>query len=280
MINQTVKELGSKLPIGFYSEQSKQLVKTFTLRPYKSKVDRMMNIWREANQGRHVAWLVSKFLSLVVEEYGGQHFSLDDKGDSAEEFMTRILDWPFSDVLYMYLWARVQVCSEMSVSYGCPNVDCSLKHAEATIDLTSVEVSVIEDIKECKFWVPLRDGFRLANNKLCKKIELKPVPFRTILLAGGTQGQVEDSLGYNQLREAVSNVEGGGERYILTDEELDEMSKMDQLLLNAHAGKLTAGPKMRTTINCDKCQQPIERALDWRFDHFFDSSIPVSHLMT
>ncbi len=280
MHTKTVGELGSTLPIGFYSEQSKQLVKSFSLRPYKSKVDRMMNIWREANEGKHIAWLVTKFMSLIVEEYGGNHFSLDEKGDSADEFMTKILDWHFSDVLYMYLWARIQVCNEMTVSYGCPNTDCTLQTAEARIDLKTVEVSVVDTLEECRFWVKLRDGFRLANGKRCTKIELQPVPFRTVLLQGGTQGNVDDSLGYNQLREAIVSVDGGGDRYILTDDELDEMTKIDQLILNSSAGKLTAGPKMRTTIQCDKCNNPIERALDWRFDHFFDSSIPVSHLMS
>jgi hypothetical protein len=239
----------------------------------------MMAIWREANEGKHVAWLVAKFLSLIVEEYGGNFYSLDEKGNSADEFMVKILDWNFADVLYMYFWARIQVHPEMVIAYGCPNVDCPLTSAEAIIDLNTVEVVCIEDPKDCKFWVQLQEGFRLANKKLCKKLELRAIPFRTVMASGGTQGYVEDVLGYAQMREAIVAVDGGGDDYILTDDEIDEMGKLDHLIINAQAGKLSAGLKFRTTIQCDKCKQPIERALDWRFDHFFDVSIPVSRLV-
>lgn len=280
MKHTTVKELGAELPIGFVSEKSNQLVKSFSLRPYKSKVDRQMNIWREANQGKPGAWLIVKFLSLLVEEAGGNYFRLDDKGDSSPELMAKILDWNFSDVIYMHMWARIQVCAQMAVAYGCPNIDCSLKSAETIIDLTSIEVSCAEKVEECKFWVDFRDGFKLPNRKICRKIELRSIPFRAVLLPGGGQGSVDDSLGYNQMREAVSAVDGADDGYILTDEDLDELSKWDQMLINAKAGKVTAGLKMRTTLICDKCKQPIVRALDWSFDHFFDSSIPVKLLMS
>jgi hypothetical protein len=272
----TVKELGSTLPIGMWD--GKTLHKDFSLRPYKSKIDRHLNAWREANEGKHIAWEVVKFLSLIIESAGDQVLRLDDKGDSTEESMAKVLDWSFGDVMYMYLFARKIVCNELTIKYGCPNDKCTVKAAEKNVDLSSVEVVVIESVKDCRFWVELIDGFRLSNTKLCKKIQLKSIPFKTLLLQGATQGFV-DSLGYSQLREAIISVDGGGDNYVLTDEELDEMGKLDQLRLNRYSGKLTGGPKLQTTITCDKCKQPIVRAIDWRYEHFFDSSIPVSRLM-
>lgn len=276
----TIKELGTELPIGFLSEKSNQLVKSFSLRPYQSWVDRRMNTWREANQGKPGAWLVAKFLSLIVEEAGGHHFKLDDNKDSSDALLVKILDWNFADVLYMYMWARIQVCDQIVVTYGCTNVDCSLQSAEKLVDLTSIEVVCAEAPNETKFWVDLRDGFKLANRKVCRGLELKAIPFRVVLLPGASQGSVDDSLGYNQMREVVVNIKGEDAGYILSDAELDEMSKWDQMLINAQAGKITAGLKLRTTLLCDKCKQPIVRALDWSFDHFFDSSIPVQLLMS
>lgn len=275
-----LSDLGPELPIGNCSEGSNTLVKTFEVRPYKAKVDRALNIWREANQGRHIGWLIAKYLSLVVVNAGGQYLALDDKNDSSPESVNTVTGWHFADVVYMYLWSRYKTSSKMKLEYGCPNSECSVKTATKIIDLGSIEVVCLENFEESRFWVKLVDGFRLQNNKLCKRLKLKPVPFRTVFLAGATQGNVDDMLGYNQLREAVIEVEGGGQNYNLLDEELDEMSKVDSLLLNQQAGKISAGPKLRTGFLCDGCKQPIERAIDLRFDHFFESSIPVAHLMS
>jgi hypothetical protein len=275
----TVKELGPELPIGFLSKKSGKLIKSFSLRPHVARVARYMAMWSEANEGKSIALQVAKLLSLLVSEAGETVYPVGADGDSSPEVVIKFLDWNFADVMYVYLWARVLVCQEMTVSYGCPNTKCSLVTAEATIDLKSIEVLCVEKPDECRFKVELKQGFKLKNGKHCKWLLLKSVPFRVLMEAGASQGNVDEGISYSTMREVICDLDGGGAGYVITDPELDQLPYLDLISINRQAGRLAAGPKLRTTIKCDKCQQPIERALDWRYDHFFDSSIPVSHLM-
>lgn len=279
----TAKDLGTALPIGVV--QGKELVKEFTLRPYKSRVDRLMNLWREANEGRHVGYEVAKLVALLVENVGKRAYALTEAGDTTPEQDLRVLDWWFGDVMYVYLRIRIQaVGARMSVPYACPHAfqgrPCGHR-AEAKADLEEVEVRVIESVAELKAWVKLIDGFSLSDEPKIRvsKLRLQPIPFRAFTLPGGSVEGAE-AIGYNQIREAVCEVAGAGPEYILTDADLDEVSKRDQLAINRQAGQVTAGPLLRTTITCPRCSAEIVAALDWSYNNFFDHSVPLSELMT
>lgn len=279
----TIAELGQQLPIG--KVDGDKLIKTFDLRPYKSKIDRFMNIWNEANEGQHIAKGVAKFLSLLVSQYADEALALDSEGDSTADTMAKVLNWSFADVMYIYIMIRISVSELMEVNYSCP--ECQHKGL-VKLDLKSTEVMVFEKPADLYTAVKLKHGFKLATGKICKSLVLQPIPFKTLLLSGATQGNT-DSLGYNQLREAVYKLGGAEQGYVVSDEELDEMSKIDQLIVDRYAGKATAGPKMRTVFECEsqvdrggekqKCGHKITNALNWSFDDFFGSSIPLGELM-
>jgi hypothetical protein len=95
-----------------------------------------------------------------------------------------------------------------------------------------------------------------------------------------------NSIGYHHFREAVDQVEtnasGEGKKrfdYVLTNEEIDEIEKIDVLVIDRQADKIAAGPDLRTHLECPKCGIKILNALNWSFDHFFDLSVPMGVLM-
>jgi len=267
-----VRELGMQLPVGVLKDG--KLDKSFVLRPYKSKVDRFLNIYREANEGRTMAHLAAKFLSLIVESAGGVSYPLAESGDSTADSEFKIYNWYFADVLYVYLYSRILNVSEMiEVPYRCQR--CGTKGISKA-DLWTTEVKVVEKVDELSTWVDLKDGFKLENGKTCKKLKLQPVKYQA-MFAAGSGGSSTGGLSYAQLRESVSEVDGTPPGYIIKDSEIDDIGKMDMLRIDRQAAIVSAGPDMRTSIDCPKadCGVQIKDALNWAFDPFFDSSVPL-----
>lgn len=282
----TIKEQGAKLPLGIL--KGGKLVKDFVLRPHNAKVDRLLNIWREANKGQHIAWEVCKYLSLVVASIGDEALPLDASGDTAVESVNRFMELNFGDVMYLWMYARIMAVEELcEIGYKCPRCLISSK---LTIDLWGTEVVAIDDPKEMERWLTLKVGFTLAAGKKSKEVCVRPAPFSSLLVEGATAGST-DSIGYAQLRECIVRLKGVDGQHILTDEEIDTLPKMDWLRLDRNAGKTTGGPKMRTPFMCEgtieedgkepkPCGNAMAHALDWSYDSFFDSSVPLGRLMS
>lgn len=271
----TQAELGMSLPIGI--RKGKTLQKDFSLRPYKAKHDRFLAAFREANHGKSMAYLVAKFLSIIVERAGHQSYALTKEGDSTAEDVLRFQHWPDGDVLYAYLVARIQSVGKwMNIPYACGVSTCG-QVGTFKADLTSTEVEVLETVDEIEQWIELPNGFRLRDNTTVPKIKLRPMAFNVRTFPGASTARI-DEITPDILREVVVGVEGKQGRYNLTNEEIDEIPKADMLAINRLAGRISAGPLFVTRFNCPKCNAPILNEMNWSFDHFFDSSVPDSTL--
>lgn len=275
----TIKELGQQLPIGKLIDG--KLNKEFKIRPYKNWVDRQLNIWLEANENARIANLAAKFVSLIVETMYGEAFPLIDKAtgekDSTPETLLKVHQAFSGDIFYIYLYSRIiNVSNQIVVPYRCPLCGAV---GTATADLWNTEVKVIESPAELGKWVELRDGFKLASGQLCKKILVSPVPYLAQLFVGSGQADL-GAASYNILREAIKEVDGSHGPYILQDSELDEIGKVDMLIIERNATTLSAGPDLKTSIQCPskKCGAPIVDPLNWRLDSFFGHSVPLEIL--
>jgi hypothetical protein len=272
----TIKELGSKLPIGKLTENGRGLKKEFALRPYKGRIDRHISHWRMQHDGEHIARLVSKFVSLLAESVGGEAVEVGPDGDSTAQQELKVQGWYYADVMYMYLYSRIVNISEwIEVPYVCRR--CG-ETGIAKADLWTTEVRVINSVKQLEQWVELRSGIPLRNGETARKLKIRPVKFSSQLMPEAAAGAL--AMGYGEFREAVCGVDCLSGHYTLTDDELDEMPKIDSLTIDRQAGRVAAGPDLRTTIKCMKgsCGAPIREAFDWTFDAFFDSSVPLSVL--
>lgn len=270
----TIKELGSKLPIGELANGV--LHKDFTLRAYKGRVDRHLAVWREANEGKSMAHLAAKYLSLIVAAAGRSAFELTPDGNSNAEQEFKVGDWYFADAMYLYVYSRIVSVSEwIEVPFMCPK--CKTQGV-LKADLRSTEVRVLESPAELSTWVELQDGFKI-DGKLVRRLKLHPVRFRAMTLPG--QGQTDvGSLTYSQLRESIVEMEGTQPGTIPTDADLDELTKRDLLRIDRQTSTVAAGIDLRTVVTCPKesCGFKVRDALNWAFDPFFDASVPLSAL--
>lgn len=274
MHHTTIKEQGLRLPIGELKDG--KLCKDFSLRPYTGRVDRFLNIYREANEGRSIAYLSAKYLSLVVGSAGGVAYPALDSGDSSADQESRIHDWFFADFLYAYTYSRIVNVSEwIEVPCVCPAPRCPYTGI-LRADLWTTDVTVLDSPEEMYAWVTLRDGIKVGE-RVCKRVRIQAVRYRAMLLPGARQASI-NGLNYLQLREAIVEIEGAPAGYVPTDTDLDNLSKHDLLRIDRKAGTVTAGLDMRSTTSCPTCGAPITGALSWAFDPFFDASVPLDIL--
>jgi hypothetical protein len=284
----TVRELGAQLPVGF-PQPDGSLAKAFTLRPYKSRIDRHIGHWEEANrdqfgsdQGKALAMKVAKFVSLIVESVGGKPLALTEDGDSPEERQVEIAQWAFADVLYVYFFARINSLGEqLSVDAACSACGTQYTGDNSLIfDLREADVRLVEKVEEMDLWYEVRKPFRLRDKKtMCKSVRIAPMRWVTMMQPGVLSGSAMGQLGYRMLADSICGVNNDGSApYDFTDQEMDEVEKIDRVAIDRLAEQVGGGLSLRTVVTCDKkdCAQPISNPLNWSWDHFFGESVPLA----
>lgn len=279
MYTTTLGELGPQLPIG--SIQGGELVKGFELRPFKSRIDRHLGQWKEANGERYgtgqlLACQVAKLLSLIVAKYGNDALSIGDDGNSTAAGELAVHKWYFSDVMYLYLFARVHsLGNEMEHPVACPANRCGFKTDAAIFDLNTIDVRVADSTDDLYCWVKLRRPYVLRDGKTkLNQVKLEPVRWATMAkpgVLGGSMAQVA----VVTLQDSICAINGNDNEYRMTPDEIDEMQKVDRVVINRQANKVAAGVDLETTIECPKCGMQIANPLDWTYDYFFDASLPL-----
>jgi hypothetical protein len=280
----TVRELGQRLPIG--NPEDGKLIKTFEVRPYKARVDRHLSIYREANPNLSYSHVVTYYVAMILRSVGSKYFTLEKDGAPSDETLLEISQLFFADVMYIYLWSRLtELGSKVTKAVRCPV--CDVITTGAQFDLMDADVNVAESLDELELWVDLRKGFALrGDGRIVKRVKLHPVKWVVMHHEGVTSGQVGQA-GYAQLQHSIVAVDGFEDAYTPTEAEIDDLHKIDAILLDRESNRVSAGLDMTTVIECPgdpkkdepktgkKCGFEITDALDWTFESFFGSSFAL-----
>ena len=86
------------------------------------------------------------------------------------------------------------------------------------------------------------------------------------------------AINYASLEDSICAINGDDTEYRLISSELDEIERIDMININRESADITAGIDLSTTIHCPKteCTGVVVDAMNWTFDHFFGTSLPVS----
>jgi hypothetical protein len=279
----TIGELGAKLPIGTLT--GRQLTKDFQLRPYKSRIDRAVGDWLEANAAKYSspavreAARVAKFCSLICSQFGDKAFALTAEGDSTPEAEVTIYSRWYADIMYLYVFARIQALGpQLEVSFVCPR--CK-KSAKGIYDLNTMEVDVIDDAADLEKWIDLTRPFKDRNTQRISRLKMRPITWATMLKPGVFSG-VMDQITQAGLEDSICGTDANPETG-LTLQEIDEIERIDVVKLNHETQDLAAGLELKTSVACphdndngEPCGHVDEDAMNWTFDYFFGSSLPMS----
>ena len=120
--------------------------------------------------------------------------------------------------------------------------------------------------------VALVDGIPVRGEA---RKQLKVRPIRWCVMEGlGKNGVNEGAMKVAMFRDAVVGAEGvdAATPLVLTDPELDEMSKRDIERLAGALEEANLVPDLALTGDCPHCGAAFKRSLDWGYDAFFRAS--------
>jgi hypothetical protein len=171
------------------------------------------------------------------------------------------------DVLYLYAFIRKMALGKLVPTVlVCPN--CSMKN-KRDLDLDGLDVRVMNDPKHLIQPVELQDGVKIFG-ELRKQLRVRPPRWQVMSNPDVAASNNDAEKTVALIRECVCGAEGvkDGQPVVISDVDLDEMSKMDILLLE-RAIEATPGPQLIVELKCTACRVQTTMMLDYRYENFF-----------
>lgn len=265
----SLKELGSSLPCGILGSGGRS--RTFRLRPFRMKEERELSKLRDGANSLTFGTFVSEVLSMMIQTVGPHTFDTI----SAAQRKLVLSQMEMADVLYMYLYLRYEAMGSeepVVLPIMCPNCHHQFR---VDADLGTLEVKVVPDsTADLRRLCKLRDGL-VIQGAMRDTVWLAPLKW-----------SVSDSPMFNAGSASIalivqSSIVGANgvnlNPFIISDPELDEMTKRDIEIISADINNNTPGPVMAVKSDCPKCKNQLVKMLDWGYDSFFSKSSPVIH---
>lgn len=262
----TIKELGPVLPLGV--ESGGEYHKGFSVKPWRMKEERELGALRDNNKDATVFQYVGMVLSAMLQQLGPYDFTKE--GVKFEQKRVWVGQLTMGDVFYAYVWLRIQTLgADLGLNVRCPG--CSRSIENFTADLNSVEVTTAENMDQACWEYHLHVPFQ-ARGKLVKTLVIGPPRWNALEMLQGPGG-------YGTAKPAVirASIMGLGTKeeadpLVITDSELDDMSKRDIEALVKQINDKTVGPNMAVEGQCPHCKVDFRQPIDWGYDNFFGDS--------
>jgi len=281
----TLQELGPRFPIGFVANAG--LEKAFQLRPYKGKIDRLLGLWKQANGQKYsedsmMTRMVAKLVSLLCEQAGSRANAFDENGDSTPATELWVHQWNLADVIYMYVYARVQALgTSLQVPCMCENPKCK-KTSVGDFDLNTLEVRVAESVEDTFMWYDLKEPIQSRDGKKILSFKIEPIKWAT-LTKPGIVGSMDAEIDIVSLQDSIIAINKhlktthngetlDGIPYQVVPSEIDELGKADLTILNKQVAEMSLGIDVHTEVTCPHCAYPIFNPLNWDYSYFFGTS--------
>lgn len=270
----TIKEQGAKLPLGLV-DASGNYMKDLVTRPWRFKEEKLLSKLREENSDLNIAEYIGIVISNMCKKLSIHDFPeiAADAGQVAER-RVQLGQMCMGDIWYAYVWLRIKsIGKEFAVGLSCPF--CGAKFTYQA-DLETTEVHIAESIEDAQWIYTLNDPF-MIRGKEAKELLIGPMRWTTLEMLGDsisdyTQGAAKAGA----IIGSVVGIVGHNEVISLTEDELDEMTKLDLENLSGQIDEKSLGPSMMIEGQCEKrrCKKKFRIPIDWRYDNFFGASSP------
>jgi hypothetical protein len=261
----TLTAVGKRLPIGF-ADKVGGFHREFELAPWTWEVEEELGELLVQNPEMLVNEYVSEVLGRGLARLGTIEIPKLSRGE--RRLLVRSMYLP--DVLYAYVWLRIEALgpSLKMEPFRCPH--CARKIEGFAGDLRTLEVKVLDAVPRRK--VTLEHGVEYGGKRLTT-FELAPL--RWAFMEDATPETLNNRAALKRLTlaQAVVGLEGAPEGpVLLTRDHLRTMlpREVDQLV--TEVDQLGGGPVMELQGKCPACRRPFRREIDWRYGHFFAAS--------
>jgi len=272
----TLRELDRMLPIGLKERPEwsfKPRDNSFKFKDWgfeqEEEISKLKN--KETSSGS----FATKVLTMMLDELGGQKW--DKMGDERILVLSRMA---MSDVLYMYIYLRIEALGhEFAFSnLVCPH--CNHEHGEFVVDLRDLDVDVLdkdEDIEHVEEYIlkkPIKfEHMGSDGKKITEKIA-------SLKLTRSKWSVMEELSGENVQNAAKSKmcllkdcIVGYNDSIgYVPDEIIKSIKKLDFERLDRMIARINKGPTVVITDDCKNCGKKWSRQINWSYDYFFGSS--------
>lgn len=258
-----LKELGAHLPLGILDSGS--YVRDIALRPWRMAEERELGRIRDANKDANIATFVSLVLSVMCTRLGPHDF-----GNMKPEQRRVIIGQMFmGDVLYVYVWLRVQTMGNMlDLNLTCAS--CGHKFPFKA-DLETVEVETAETEDAASWTYKLRDPFKIRD-RMADAIRMGPTRWNALEMMDGRGGMNTGAAKAGIIQGCFRGLADDDKPMVIGDSELDDMSKWDLEHLTTEIDDYSIGPNMAVEGKCPRCNRDFRTSMDWGYDSFFGVS--------
>jgi len=260
---QTIKERGALLPLGI-QDKSGKLHRDISVRRWRMKEERELGELRDRHKDANLATYVSMILATMCTRLGPHDF---EKMKFEERCL--ILSQMFmGDVFYAYVWLRINCLGHSFPIEFQPA--WSNKPLKIKADLWSVQVKSAESYESSCWAYKLNDPFEIRGKKVTG-FRLSPQRWSSMeqhnaVGAGSNQGLAKLII----IKSSIIGCEGIDGEIMLTDNELDELSKLDLEKLTTLLDQNVLGPVM--AVEGEYRGRPFRAPIDWGYDSFFGIS--------
>ena len=263
----TLKELGPNFPVIRRDANGKIIEnRSFSFIEWDMAMEELISELREKSE--NTGKFVNQMFGELLDNFEGEDFQ--SKNDGQKTLAIKKLEFP--NVMYMFIYLRVEeLGTDLRMDLTCPRCKKAIKDFIA--DLNTLEVHVKD-----------KEHQRLRTYELKKPIALGDKVITKLKYDVSTWSCLEDAT------EDISDNDGKMKRLMFESSICgveDENGPVDHVDRKSVIGKLkkadiekcirdvvenNAGPSMLLKGDCPHCKAEFYKALEWRYEYFFDSS--------
>lgn len=260
----TLQEQGPKLPLGVTNEKGVRADIIETKR-WNMREERALGKLRANNPDANLAQYASMVLGHMCPRLGPHTF---DESVKAEVKNVHIGQMPAGDIFYAYVWLRVKALG--NILDLRPKCGSCTNEFDFPADLNTLEIHVAEKPEDALWEYELKDPFPV-HDKEVKSFTMGPAIWNSYEMMNQDSGLNVGETKLDVIRGSIQNV-NGGPNIIVTENDLDEMSKLDLEILTELIDKNFLGPNMSVEGKCAKCRRDFKKTIPWSYDDFFGVS--------
>jgi len=261
-----MKDQGARLPLGVEGPDG-SFRKDISVRPWRMKEERELGALRDQNKDANVAQYVSMVLGSMCTRLGLHDFEQPQM--KLQQKQLAVGQMFIGDVFYAYVHLRLQTLGpELLLNLTCPG--CQNKIENFAADLNTVEVQTCEKLADACWEYHLHSPITIRGKEVTDLV-MGPARWNALeMLKGGGIGTAKPAMIQASVH-ALGTIEDSHQA-VITEAELDEMSKRDIEALTKLIDKHSIGPNMAVEGKCGKCGRPFRLPIDWGYDGFFGDS--------
>lgn len=257
-----LNEHGPNLPIGFGEGKSRSIAfKVWNLKREKQ----VGEIQRKSGNNIGAGEWVSILLSEMVTQMGPHDFN---KLNTAEKRLI-INQMYMPDVMFAYCLLRYEAMgNELGTDLECPF--CGNKFS-TNADLNTLDIRSVEKVEDKNWIFELKRPINIRG-KDRKTFVMGPTRWATVEQAKLGKRINPGKFKSLMISKSIQSIDD--ESIILSDNDLDEMTKLDLERLISDIDKNGLGPDLSIETLCtdERCERQFRTSLDWGYDSFFTVS--------